>query len=651
MRLSFALGAAQRGKSMHSDAMTAKHSMADALKELGMDRDITRRDFLGGTALTLGAAMAPVGLSSRALAGVDGLDPYPPARTGMRGAHPGSFEAAHAIVEGAQWNAQAVDEDYDLIIVGAGISGLAAAYFYRRDVGPNARILILDNHDDFGGHAKRNEFTHEGKTYIGFGGTMLVEDPAHYPAPAKQLLKELGVPWQRVDSYYQGGFFAKHGLGRASFFSKERFGADHLALGTLFDPAILKAAPLSAQAKAQLDRLFRDAEDPLAGQSQADKRAIYEELSWQTYLQRYWGLEAEALSYVQKRAHGVWAIGADALPTMVAYDTGYPGFGRRQKAAGRDQSSGAGYFFFPDGNASLARLLVHKLVPAAARGEIMEDVVNARFDYGALDTPGNDVRIRLSSMVVSLKHRGGDLNAPVSATYVTGGAARTVTAKKALWAGYHAMLPYICPDVPPPQRAALATSVRAPLTYTTVLIRNWHSFQKLGFHDAYCPGSFFQVVRMTFPINMGGYQFAQSPDEPMVLHLEHIPLEEGLPPADQFRAGRQRLLQTPFETFERHIREQLKAMLGPGGFDPAQDILGITVNRWPHGYAYTADPQTGDVAFLPSTWGTSNRPWQTARARIGNIAVAGTDAASNAMSEAAIEEAGRAVSDLSATPL
>jgi spermidine dehydrogenase len=200
--------------------------------------------------------------------------------------------------------------------------------------------------------------------------------------------------------------------------------------------------------------------------------------------------------------------------------------------------------------------------------------------------------------------------------------------------------------VPDDQAAAQASSLRAPLVYTNVLIRNWRSFVKLGFWRAYCPGSFFQHVRINRPVSIGAYRFPQTPDEPVVLHLQHLPLTPGLTAPEQFRKGQRTLLETSFETFERKVREQLGRMLGPGGFDPARDIAGITVNRWPHGYAYSVDAESGDVAWWPEHWRHVRRPWIDARQSIGNIVIAGTDASSNAMTESAIEEAHRAVQSL-----
>ncbi|MCP5092639.1 MAG: NAD(P)-binding protein, partial [Gammaproteobacteria bacterium] len=198
-------------------------------RRLGMDRAISRRDFLNGVGVAIGASLLP-GCAKTGEPIVQAPSAYyPPAATGMRGSHPGSFEVAHATVQGQRWAAERTDEDYDLVVVGAGISGLSAAYIYRRDVDPNARILILDNHDDFGGHAKRNEFTLDGRTFIGYGGTMLMEAPKTYPMTAKQVIRELGIDFDRHSESYHEYLFASHGAGRVSFFDKETFGADYLA--------------------------------------------------------------------------------------------------------------------------------------------------------------------------------------------------------------------------------------------------------------------------------------------------------------------------------------------------------------------------------------------------------------------------------------
>ncbi len=617
-------------------------------RRLGMDRAISRRDFLNGISVAIGASLLPA-CSRTGEPIVEGPSAYyPPAETGMRGSHPGSFKAAHAAVQGKRWAAEKTDEQYDLVVGGAGISGLSAAYIYRRDVDPNARILVLDNHDDFGGHAKRNEFTIDGRLLLGYGGTMLMEQSKSYPAVAQQVIQELGIDVDRIGEFYDEDLFARLGVGAGSFFDRETFGADYLAIESDGFSEAIAEAPLSASAKEELKRLYADEEDYLAGMTTAERRAVIESHSWRDYLENFGGFGEEVLGFVQKWPHGVWAIGADAVPASLAWSNSYPGFAGMDLGygdeAGNDEAGGD--FYYPDGNASIARMLVRKLIPGAATGNTMADIVAARFDYSTLDRASNATRIRLCGTVVDLRHRNGNLDADVEVTYVSDNEARTVTAKKVVWAGYHAMLPHICPDLPKDQVAAMRRSVRAPLVYLSVLVRNWRSFVKLGLRKAYCPGSFFQTVMLNPPVSMGEYRYSSSPDEPTVLHLQHIPLAPGLPAPEQFRAGGQALFEMSFETFERNVRGQLGRMLGPGGFDPASDIAGITVNRWPHGYAYSVDAESGDVAWSPASWRHEQRPWVDARQRIGNIAIANTDAASNAMTESAIEQAHRAVYEL-----
>jgi len=623
--------------------------MSKSDRQLGMGVEITRRDFLNGASIAIGASLLPLMSCTKGVEETLAIRHYPPELTGMRGSHIGSFEAAHAAVRGERWSGDEIDEHYDLIVVGAGISGLSAAYFYQRDVDKNARILILDNHDDFGGHAKRNEFDIDGRLMIGYGGTQSLEAPGGYPDVAKQLISELGIDTQRFYSAFDRDLYDSLGLRRATFFDKETFSSDHLAVGDLEDPGVMKLTPLSDEAKSQLTRLLADDENFLAGKTGTEQLEILSGLTYREYLVEYAGVGDEVLDFVQSLPRNVWAIGSDAYPAVAAWSGGYPGFADMDlgfEAYGRGEDSEPYIFHFPDGNASIARLLVRRMIPTVAPGNTMEDIVTARFDYGQLDHVDSAVRIRLNSTVVHAQHVDGQADSDVRVTYVNDDKASVVTAAKVIMAGYHAMTPHIFPDLPADHAAALSNATRAPLVYTNVLIRNWTSFKELGLHYAYCPGSYHHSVTLDFPVSLGDYQCPKSPEEPMVLHLTRIPIAPGLAAREQFEAGRRELLTTPFETFERNIRDQLGRMLGEGGFDPARDIAAITVNRWPHGYSYGYDPTTDQIAFEYALWPDKQRPWLKARQRLGNISFAGTDAASEAMTETAITEAHRAVQDL-----
>lgn len=573
-------------------------------RQLGMDQDISRRDFLGGVSVAIGATLLPDAVSAQDVGAQDVPGYYPPELTGMRGSHPGAFEAAHLARDGVKFEGDASDEQYDLVVVGAGISGLAAAYFFRKSFrqanGRDPKILILDNHDDFGGHAKRNEFHIDGQNIIGYGGTMFLEAPGAYPKIARDLIAEIGIDIERFNQNFNQDLYSSLGLTRGHFFDRETFGFDHLSVGDLVSPSVLEHSPLSPRARADLVRLYKNERHYLHDMP-AEKRAAYlASIDYQTYLRENAGISAEALSFVFSSARNVWAVNTDAYPADAAWRGGYPGFGNLKSGIQSDAQEGdhreSMNVHFPDGNATVARMLVRRMIPAVAAGDSMEDIVTARFDYSHLDQPQSAVRVRLSSTVVRAQHADDDLTNPVTVTYVRDGRARNIAAQQVVMACYNAIIPRLCPEMSAGQKFALANCVRAPLVYTNVLIRNWRSFVKLGIHRAYCPGSYHHSVALDYPVSMGGYNFSKSPDEPIVLHLTRVPGAKGLSANEQFTAGKRDLLATSFEIFERNIREQLSRMLSKGGFDAARDIAAITVNRWPHGYAYGYDPETDQVA-------------------------------------------------------
>jgi spermidine dehydrogenase len=442
------------------------------------------------------------------------------------------------------------------------------------------------------------------------------------------------------------------GLTRGVFFDKETFGVDRLVVGQddLELRDFLAKAPLSEPARKDIARLHEDRVDYLPGRSLAEKTRVLTRMSYRQFLTDLVKVDAGAMPYLQTWRQGYWAIGNDGLPAEMARVTGFPGF-RGMGFPGPDPSDrmftrSEQYFRFPDGNASIVRLLVRSMIPAAAPGSSAEDIVTARFDYAQLDREGAPVRIRLTSTAVRVRHvAGSESSREVEVTYVRAGRARRVRGRSCVLACYNAMIPYLCPELPEAQREALSHALKAPMAYTSVLIRNWKAFQRLRLSRAFCPGSYHTNVGLGDPISMGGYRCPRTPDEPMVLQLYRMPLTPGLPAPEQWKKGMLELLTTTFETFEHEIRDQLGRMLSGGGFDPARDIEAITVNRWPHGYIYGYDPTTGEVAWT-SDWPVRERPWLRARQPFGRIAIANSDAANNAMTEAAIGEAHRAVREV-----
>ena len=610
---------------------------------------ISRRDFLNGAALTIAAGLTPAAQAA--------AQPvrYPPALTGLRGQHPGSFEAAHTqAYERGRYpvGAAPVEERYDLVVVGAGISGLAAAWFYRRAAGPSTRILVLDNHDDFGGHARRNEFTLDGRLVLGYGGSESIDSPrTHYSDVAKALLRELGVEIDRFESAFDRKFYASRGLARGVFFPREAFGRDALVPG---EPAsggadelaralasarpldeFIAAFPIAPESKAQLRALYDGARDPLAGRTTEEKRDVLKSTSYRDYLTRFCGCSEEAANCFQGRTLGFFGLGCDAVPAADARDLGYPGFdglGLPARSSPREPY----IYHFPDGNASLARLLVRSLLPDVAPGRTMEDVVLAPFDYGKLDHDGQNVRIRLESTCVDVRNDGDT----VLVSYVRAGMTRRVAAGHAVLACFHMVIPHIMPELSAPQRDALARNVKTPLVYTNVLTRNWEPWIRLGVHDISAPMSFHTRVKLDFPVSLGGYRHPGDPSEPMCLHLVHVPgaPNQGLDARTQFRIGQRKLLEATFADFEVRIRDELDRMLGPGGFSSGRDIAAITVNRWPHGYGYVANSLFDGDDY--------DNVLAQARQRVGRVAIANSDAGGDAYAHLAIEQAARAVREL-----
>jgi spermidine dehydrogenase len=633
-------------------------------RRLGMDRPIQRRDVLqgamvGAVSTALGAVIGAADAYADDLHTVSQDTPgyYPPRLAGLRGSHPGSFEAAHALRDGTFWESAgappAPDESYDLCVVGGGISGLSAAYFYR-ERNPDARILILENHDDFGGHAKRNEFVLDGRLSLMNGGTMGIDSPTPYSAVADGLLRALGVdpPALRKQSSDRN-FYAARGMAKGIFFDRETFGADKLCVGAGSRPmeAMLADAPLSERSKHDVARIYAGEGAAMPGLSDAAIKDRLSRISYEAYLRDVLHVDAGALRVMQQLTHGEWGVGIDAVPALDAWGFGYPGFddlALRPGRAPRMGYTGGGYaeggsysFHFPDGNASIARLLVRSLVPDAIPGNSATDIVTAPTDYAQLDKATNQVRLRLSSIVTLVRNqRAAAHTAGVEIVYFRFGKLRQVRARDCVLACWNGVVPYVCPELPAAQKEALRYQVKTPLLYVSVALRSWRAFATLGVSSVYYPAMYFANAALNAATNIGGYHSVADVDEPVLLHMVRTPCSPGLSQRDQNRAGRAEMQTTSFEDFERHIRDQLARTLAAGGFDPASDITAITVNRWPHGYAYEYN------SLFDPDWPTGQAPHEIGRKPCGRVAVANSDSGAGAYTDVAIDQAHRAVMEL-----
>jgi spermidine dehydrogenase len=598
-------------------------------------------------------------------------DYYPPALTGMRGDHDDIYKTPHALRDHNFWQTAGTPKDtgesYDLVIVGGGISGLAAARFYRQATGPDTRILILENHDDFGGHAKRNEFHQTGRMLLGFGGTFSIESPWPYSKIARQVIEELGIDVPSYRKAVDRRLYPSLGLSPAVFFDKETFGRDVLVTEPRPDSynepskrqtteerwkTFLSNAPLAEQAKKDLRRLYSDPKDYMPGLSSDEKKARMARMSYAKYLTDVAQCHEDVVKYLQARPYSLFGLGIDAVSAQDAWGLEFPGFqgmkldpapgpGQNRDAI-RSEEAERYFYHFPDGNSSIARMLVRGLIPDAVPATNATDIVMAHTNFAALDRKSNNTRIRLNSTVVKVAHSGDAAMAKsVDIAYMRRGELQSVRAKNCVLACWHVMIPYICAELPEAQKKALAFAVKVPLVYTNVLLRNWTSFQKLGVSGVYAPGSFHSEMNLDLPVSLGDYKFPHDPQEPIVVHMQRVPTQPGLPSRDQHRAGRLDLYNTSFETFERNIRDQMARTLGAGGFDPARDIAAITVNRWPHGYAYEYNS-----LWDPFWLNGGEQPCVAARQPCGRITIANSDAGAYAYTDGAIDQAHRAVTEL-----
>lgn len=616
--------------------------------QLGMNQPIARRDFLNGMALAIGAPLAFASDVAPASGAVTEAE-YPPLRTGLRGNYPAAVEDFQALRQGqfasAVVPASEIRETYDLVIVGGGISGLAAAYFYRQALGPDVKILILDNHDDFGGHAKRNEFQYQGKTLIGFGGTMDIATPYPYSYTAKMLIRDLGIEVERYQEFINRDLEAKYGLGSATFFDKEHFGEDRLVAGNPRQKDFFDRAPLTDAARRDLVRLHGKNPDYMASLSAEEKKARLAKMSYQDFLLNVAKVSPDALPFFLGSG-GRNNKRVDTVPALEAAQHGSVGFNGMHLDLEEQFVEGSYFFHFPDGNATIARLLVNRLTPGAIpdteKGpQTMHTIVQAPVAYDKLDDPGGSVRIRLSSTAVRVAHDGAPETAKsVTVTYRQGGKMQAVRGRNVVLACYNMLIPSLVPDLPAAQKEALRYGQKVPLIYTKVLLKRWTAFQELKVARIGAPCGYYQSLRLDPATTLGGYRGVTTPEEPILLHLTRNPNKPGLPRKEQNKLGQQELLSTSFEEFEWQTRRQLARMLAGTRFDPAADIAAITVNRWPFGYAYTYDT-LGDPD-VPQ----EERPHVLGRKRFGSIAIANSDAGAAAFTNQAIDEAQRAVLEL-----
>jgi spermidine dehydrogenase len=608
-----------------------------------MHESISRRDFLDGT-LRAGAGLilgrriqAPSISPAAAWDGYGGIGDYARAHGNMYDVMMTAHRMRDGDFERAMSSATDTGEMYDLVCVGGGISGLAAAVFFQKS--RNGTCLVLDNHAIFGGEAKRNEFRVDGKTVVAHQGSAIFLVPhkggytnAFYDligmdrsAFEYQTCSEMPLSHSPYDEPRDYGFYFGSQFGqRPGVWVLDPWGRD------------LAGAPLAEEVKADLLRSRAVAEPGPRPVTEGDAASRQlDSITLEDHLMARHRISRETVrTFLSPVEGGGYGLGPDVLSAYCDYaiQTQFPG----------DGDATLGDQMFPDGNSGFARLMVKTLIPTAFEGPRTIDAVwQNRVRFGALDRPGQATRIRLNATVLRVAHAGSPASAPhVVITYVRGRRLYAIKARAVVMAGGSWTTKHIVGDLPDAHRAAYAQFYRSPCLMANIAVRNWRFLYKMGMSGCRWFEGLGNYLSVRKQAMVGGMSSTLTPDSPTVLTIKVLFAQPGLPIGEQGSRGRAQLLGTTFAQYERAFREQLGDMFGPGGFDPRRDIAGIILNRWGHAYV---NPQPG---FF---FGGSDQPAPRDILRNsahGRIAFANTDLAGAMDHRNSIREADRAVNQL-----
>jgi spermidine dehydrogenase len=637
--------------------MPSRKYPVSAEEALGMEAPITRRDFLGSTLLASGAVllggMTPVELLAARdeFTGYGGVGEY----SSSNGNTLDVLQAGHSVRDGIYdpLPKEIVEtaETYDCVIIGGGISGLAAALFLQRQAGPGVKCLVLENHPIFGGEAKQNEFLVDGKQLIAHQGSAIYQ--VQYPHSfLAGFYDSIGLKAPKLTYQKWGGPEPEFPISRTPY---EAAGLQHGKYGFWFgakfgrrpgmwliDPIgkSLEGAPISNESRIEWMRWLKSepVEKTKFERPHAEGDAISRYLDSITLEQHYmerFGLNRETVrSFLSPVEGGGSGLGPDALSAYsdYAFEMLHP---LPEEQGGSDQ-------MFPGGNATIARLMLKSLIPEAIQGPATDEGVSRNHvKFSALDDPRASVRVRLSSTAIHVQHDGEASKAPsVAIVYGKGGTLYRVKARSVVMAGGSWTTKHIVKDLPDTHRNAYAEFYRSPCMMANVAVRNWRFLYKMGMSG--CRwfeglGNYMEVRKLALT---GIDDSTIHPDSPIVLSLKVLYSYPGYSTEEQGNRGRREMIGKSFAAYERQIREQFTEMFASAGFDAQRDIAGIILNRWGHAYL---SPQPG---FFFGREGKPAPREILRRAPFGRIAFANTDLAGAMDHRYSILEAQRAVGQL-----
>ena len=599
---------------------------------------ITRRDFVNGATVGMGVALlgSPItGLGRQATPGArPAPDWYGYGGVGdYRDSHgntPAVVADAHRLRDGEFPDSiEELDsiEEYDLVIVGAGMAGLGAALEYSKRRKPGQTCLMLDNHPVFGGEAKENEFDVDGTRLIGPQGAngffvpAAVQDYATATGDPRYYA-ELGIPREFT-------FRERPATEKPLRFCRDNYGylvrglQDNTSVGHFFNAgdagngtwAIdmwqrrLKNTPLSNAARDALMRWYRTGATRRFD-SEAEASRVLDTMSYQQFLEAELGMGPEPAAYADLFLASACGLGSDAVSAYAAFQLPMPALSDVPPPELKRVS-------FPGGNSGFVRYFVKRLIPEAiAGGADFEDVVTGRINFAALDRAGQPLRMRLGSTVLSVRHEGEPNSADhVSIVYTRNGEIRGIRAKAVVMATGGWMNRYVVRDLPMAYRDAYSQFRHAPFLVANVALTNWRFLDRLGITAAIWEreeGNFGYTCNIRNPMQVGRYQPPLDPDQPTVLSFYTPFYYPGLPVEVQVTRGRAELLSTSYPEYERRIRRQMISLFGSSGFDPDRDVAGLILNRWGHAFSV---PYPG---FYGGTTGTA--PRDVIRRHYGRIA-------------------------------